>query len=141
MPSKPKIVHTRLFKACGFIEQFRTKQNKINNVINILGINYEEPKEVDSQGDSPQFKLAFKCSIRNTKDSNPETDGEIKATVEIGLTITLDSYSPNYLNDVMQAAWPYLRTAAQLQLQILGLPQNADKLPYQIAPKELPQKD
>lgn len=132
--SKPRILSTRLYKTCGSIERIKFVHGKISNVHNILGLNYGEPKETDSHGDPVEFKLDFKCNICNSQGSNAENDGELKASVEIILTILLDHYSPEYLNDVILSAWPYLRTAAQVQLQILGLGQNADKLPYQVTP-------
>lgn len=132
--SKPRILRTRLYKTCGSIERIKFVHGKISSVHNILGLNYGEPKETDSHGDPVEFKLDFKCNICSSPDSNAENDGELKASVEIILTVMLDHYSPEYLNDVILSAWPYLRTAAQVQLQILGLGQNADQLPYQVTP-------
>lgn len=132
--SKPRIISTQLYKTCGSIERIKFVHGKISNVHNILRLNYGEPKETDSHDDPVEFILDFKCNICNSQDSNTENDGELKASVEIKLTLVLDHYSPEYLNDVILSAWPYLRTAAQVQLQILGLGQNANKLPYLVAP-------
>lgn len=140
--SKPRITHTQVQKSGGYIEKLHPVNHVVNKIVNTLAIEYEEVKGENKPSTPPRLKINFKCDIHsnhNSKGFDAKKDGEIKAVVEIGMTVTLDHYSHEYLDYVMQSVWPYLRSAAQLQLQIIGLSQNADRLPYQIADEEPPQ--
>lgn len=129
---EPIIKNVRLFKTNSDIKVYRSVDKQIRAIENDIYIKYHEPEEENRSSSQVEFGASLECHIHNSEGSDPKETGEILALIEVMCTAYLDYYSHEYLNYVMSSVWPYLRSAAELQMQILDLNPVARQLPYKV---------
>lgn len=131
---EPTIKNIQLCKTISDLKLYRSVNKQILAIENDIDIRYKEPNEDDISNGKTELGVSLECDIHNSEDADTDKTGEIKALIEVVYTVYLDYYSHEYLDYVMSSVWPYLRSAAELQLQLLGLNPIAKRLPYKVKP-------
>lgn len=137
---QPKVVEMKMRKASAEVSLIMTVDDRINQILNDLNIVYNIIKR-DNKA-SNELRVSLECNIHTDKRADPNTAGKFKANVEIvyqvvlNNTYTSDSISGD-IDEIMHLVWPYLRSGAVHQLQLINLSFVGDKLPYDISRKSL----
>ena len=127
----PKIKEIDMRKASGEVSLVAPVNDNINQIRNDLNIAYSILKKDD--GPSNELNVSLKCDIHTDDKADPKTAGKLKANVEIVYQVVLnDTFNPDNIDDVMLVVWPYLRSGALHQMQLLGLGFVGDELPYDV---------
>lgn len=127
----PRIKKLRMLKASGEIKLAIPEAGKISNIKNDLNIRYQTNKNKPDN----TLRVSLLCDIHTLHAADAEDTSKLKASVEIIYEVTLSSnFDPKYLDETMQAVWPYLRAGAVHQLQLINLKDVGETLPYAIGP-------
>lgn len=134
-PSPPKIKEMDMRKASGEVSLMAPVDGHLNQIRNDLNIAYSIIKKDD--GPSDELKVTLECDIHTEDKADPDTEGKLKANVEIVYQVVLnDTFNPDSIDDVMLVVWPYLRLAALHQMQLIDLGFVGDELPYEVLKKK-----
>lgn len=130
-----EIKEINICKSSGEINQAMATSGQIKNARNELNISYSVLK--DSQGLNNTLNVSLKCEIHADKEAGFTSVPELKANVEIIYQILLGStFNPKYIDNIMHFIWPYLRSGAAHQLQVINLGFVGEKLPLDIVPSK-----
>lgn len=132
--SATQIEKLDLRKASGEIELAVPVEGRIENIVSDLDIRYS-PSEDGGKGEPDNsLKVLLRCIPHTEDDADSAMTGQLKATVEIIYQVHLSSkFDPNDIDDIMHAVWPYLRSAAVHQLQLIDLTEVGFNLPYDLS--------
>lgn len=132
-----KIKEINICKSSGEINQAMTASGQFKNARNDLNISYSVLK--DSQGLNDTLNVSLKCNIYTNNEADSARVEVLRANVEVIYQILLGStFNPKYLDNIMHFIWPYLRSGAAHQLQVINLGFVGEKLPLDIVPLREP---
>lgn len=131
--SAPQIKRLNLRKASAEIRLAISVNGRSDEIRNDINIRYQVVKGENGAADS--LRISLICDVHTDETADPDASGRFKANVGIIYEVILQGeYDHKYLDDIMHSVWPYLRSAAVHQLQLLDIPEISATLPFNIGP-------